>query len=251
MIYHSIRYDSLNHLQKTKEFIRRLSDTEIKGMLGSKPVFPCYFLDPSDDVVEDLDRLRVLSEPVGLFVKAARKDRCIAILNGLDLGLDTEVFLLYPNDFCVQKPCLDDYLEKNFQKSASFMARAFSLSREDPVSVCLNVPSKLSFSEYLFKLIDSKGMKDSEVYKRANIDRRLFSKMRDRDYIPSKKTLFSLCISMKLNLDESDDLLRLAGYAFSKARMEDIVVEYFIIHGKYDIFELNETLISYHLPTLF
>lgn len=251
MIYHSLRYDSLNRLKKTKESIHRLCDAEIRDLIGTKPVFDCYFLNPSSDVSDDRGQLELLPGNAAFFVNGSEKERCTAILDGIDRFSEAEVFLLYPKDFSIQKSDLDDYLEENLMRRSLFMARALSLAREGPASDFPDVSEKQSFSEYLFHLIDSKGMKDSEVYKRANIDRRLFSKMRDRDYIPSKKTLFSLCISMELNLDESDDLLHMAGYSFSKARMEDIIVEYFIIHGRYDLFALNEALISYRLAPLF
>ena len=102
------------------------------------------------------------------------------------------------------------------------------------------------FSEYLLDLIDKKGMTDVEVYQAAGLDRRLFSKIRsDANYLPSKPTVVALAIGMKLDYDETQELLAKAGYTLSRNQLADVIVEYFIKNGLYNMDRINEALILY------
>ena len=108
-----------------------------------------------------------------------------------------------------------------------------------------------TFSEYLMYLIQERNMENAEVWKRAIVDRKVFSKIKNNaDYHPNKRTALCLCVGAKLNMDESRDLLARAGYALSPCDKTDIIFSYFIENGIYDMIELDIQLEEHGLPCI-
>ena len=108
-----------------------------------------------------------------------------------------------------------------------------------------------TFQQRLFHLIDASGMTDTAVYKKANIDRRVFSRIRGKkDYKPKKVTAVAFAIALELDWETMEDLLSRAGIAFSPSDRFDLIIQYFVRHHNYDIFEINAALFKYGQPIL-
>lgn len=108
-----------------------------------------------------------------------------------------------------------------------------------------------SFTDCLLRLIDERGETDAAVYKRANLDRRLFSKIRSSSaYQPSKNTVLALCLALEMDVGAAEDFLQKAGYALSRANRRDLVILYCLDHGIHDVFDVNALLFDLDLPAL-
>ena len=137
---------------------------------------------------------------------------------------------------------IDDYYDRT--AAASVCPAPMASPQPDGSAHGIRLADKEpSFCSNLFKIIDEKGIKDSTVYKRADIDRRLFSKIRsDEDYHPAKNTAIRLCLALELNIAETERLLESAGYCLSLSSTTDLVIRYCIEHKIYDIISVNEAI---------
>ena len=158
----------------------------------------------------------------------------------------------------------DHYVETHINKTSEAMRRqkqfqemdlCESISLPEPSTVPLSKVATLedalqqmdeSFSEMLLRKIDGSGMTDSQCYKKANIDRKLFSKIKnDKYYKPSKPTVLAFALALELPLVEIQDMLMKAGFALSHSSKFDVIVEYFILKQNYNIYEINEALFAF------
>ncbi len=139
-----------------------------------------------------------------------------------------------------------DSMDIYSKSGAVFSESNSSLSLEDLIG-----EAGETFHEVLFRKISQSGMTDVEVYKRANMDRKLFSKIRSNPaYHPRKDTILALAIALKLNIEETQDLLSRAEYALSPSSKSDVIIRYFIEHKEYDIHLINIALDDHGLPIL-
>lgn len=181
------------------------------------------------------DALRVATEAIRDFLSNHELDVYLALYDKATLEISEKLL-----------DEVESYLDEHYYEEDIVINR-IAINGLDDVIGNLDEP----FSDTLLRLIDAKGMTDVEVYKRANLDRKLFSKIRTgKGYSPSKRTAIALAIALRLTLDETDDLLRRLGYALSHSQKFDVIVEYFIIEGIYDIFTINEILFKYDQPLL-
>jgi len=133
--------------------------------------------------------------------------------------------------------------EDNFEAVSSAMDQYFKTGEAKFLMAELERAKEKTFTEMLMWHIAKSGKKDSAVYNAAQIDRRLFSKiMSDRDYKPAKDTAAALIFALHLTLEQAEDLLKRAGYSLSHSNKRDIILEYFLREGVYDLMVINEVL---------
>ena len=136
------------------------------------------------------------------------------------------------------KVLIDDYIKDNIEIEVLCSSSSSNIDFDD---------MSLSFNQLLFKYIDDKHLNEVDIYKKAYIDRKLFSKIRSNiNYRPKKKTAVQLIFGLKLNIEEANELLNSAGYYLSHSLKSDLIVEWFIINNNYDLDLLFDCLYEYN-----
>lgn len=148
-------------------------------------------------------------------------------------------------DFCWERE-LNALKDEDTEGFMAFEIPSFLKCPKDRLEV-----KEESFSEMLLRLIDEKGLTDVECYKSANIDRKLFSKIRsNKRYQPSKRTVLVFALVLHLSIEETNRLLGAAGFRLSHSLISDVIIEFFIKQGCYDLKQINEALDEYGEKTL-
>ena len=136
------------------------------------------------------------------------------------------------------KALIDDYIKDTYEIEVLCSSSSSNIDFDD---------MSLSFNQLLFKYIDDKHLNEVDIYKKAYIDRKLFSKIRSNiNYRPKKKTVVQLIFGLKLNIEEANELLNSAGYYLSHSLKSDLIVEWFIINNNYDLDLLFDCLYEYN-----
>lgn len=202
--------------------------------------------------------LKVAVDTISAFLQEHELTVYLVVFDRASYSIGAKLFddiAAYIDDrYVAQHP---DNRENRFFESSAFAPSPAMAPRPAPVQAAAGsgVPKGLnkalgqldeSFTQMLLRKIDERGMTDAQCYKKANIDRKLFSKIRsDIHYKPSKATAMAFAVALELPLKEAREMLQKAGFAFSHSSKFDIIVEYFIAHGNYNIFEINEALFTF------
>ena len=151
-------------------------------------------------------------------------------------------------DFEIDESAVIDFDVSSMKKTKITKTMSSTIATNRNIDDLMNQIEE-TFSQRLLRMIDERGMSDSEVYNKAYVYRRHFSKIRkDINYTPNKKTVLAFSIALELSLDEAKDLLNSAGYALSRSSKTDIIVAYFLQNKIYDMFEINDILDAYGQP---
>lgn len=199
------------------------------------------------------EALRVAVDAIAAFLETAEMTVYLVIFDRASYEIGAERFseiAVYIDEHYVDAHT--DSAAQRLSRERLYEAKCSEAPLCEAKSVCeLSLEDTLrgmgeSFSEMLLRKIDESGMTDAQCYKKANIDRKLFSKIRsDKHYQPSKATVIAFALALELPLPELEELLEKAGFALSPASKFDLIVEYFVARGKYNVFEINEALFAF------
>ncbi|WP_211653357.1 macro domain-containing protein [Planococcus alpniumensis] len=193
--------------------------------------------------------LRVATEEINEFLNEHDMDVYLVVLDKQSFGLSQKLYESIETFINEQEASVLEEQAVRYQDR-----REMEIPMSAPIEIVeqqLSLEEFLeevdeSFSQRLFRFIDDSGMTDAETYKKANLDKKLFSKIRNSPgYTPKKKTILAFAIALELDLDETEELLGTAGYRLSNSHKFDLIVHYFIEREQYNIFEINEALFAF------
>lgn len=191
-----------------------------------------YYIDKPDDIKMDKEMKSIFDK-----ITEFRKKRAVS----------KDAIESTP-DFEIDEQAAESFDMSSMQKTKHTEGMSSTIATNRNIESLMGQMDE-TFSQCLLRLIDERGMTDSEAYNKAYVDRRHFSKIRkDVNYAPNKKTVLAFTIALELSIDEAKDLLNSAGFAFSRSSKTDIIVAYFLQNKIYDMFEINEILDAYGQP---
>lgn len=191
-----------------------------------------YYIDKPDDIKMDKEMKSIFDK-----ITEFRKKRAVS------KGVVEKT-----PDFEIDEQAAESFDMSSMQKTKHTEGMSSTIATNRNIESLMGQMDE-TFSQRLLRLIDERGMTDSEAYNKAYVDRRHFSKIRkDVNYAPNKKTVLAFTIALELSIDEAKDLLNSAGFAFSRSSKTDIIVAYFLQNKIYDMFEINEILDAYGQP---
>ena len=232
------------HVEACKDVVatlEKIKECGVKAAITLNPPTPVSAIEPYLDKV---DMVLVMSVNPGFggqkFIPESL-DKVKEIRTLLDAkGLDTDIE--------IDESAVESFDVESMQKTKATDSMSSTLATNRNIESLMGQMDE-TFSKRLLRLIDERGMTDSEAYNKAYVDRRHFSKIRkDVNYTPNKKTVLAFAIALELSIDEAKDLLNSAGFAFSRSSKTDIIVAYFLQNKIYDMFEINEILDAYGQP---
>ena len=191
-----------------------------------------YYIDKPDDIKMDKEMKTIFDK-----ITEFRKKRAVS-----------KHAIESTPDFEIDEQAAESFDVSSMQKTKHTEGMSSTIATNRNIESLMGQMDE-TFSQRLLRLIDERGMTNSEAYNKAYVDRRHFSKIRkDINYAPNKKTVLAFTIALELSIDEAKDLLNSAGFAFSRSSKTDIIVAYFLQNKIYDMFEINEILDAYGQP---